>query len=100
MSSAAMDYTANTYLAVSLAPHSGYIQNPGSLTSRPSLASLPIHHIGKVGALDDVHLFSVPKTVWEEVQDQVMSSLKSVDGVSDVAIQVPKQRAKRGGGEL
>lgn len=95
-----VDYAANTYIAVTLAADSPYFQNPGSISSHPSLASLPVHHVGKVGALDDVQLFSVPKTTWEHVQDQVIATLKELDSVKGVEVQVPKQRAKRVGGEL
>lgn len=95
-----MDTSTNTYVALILNPNSPYISNPTSITSHTSLINLQMRHVGNVGALDDTHLFSIPKNVWEQVQEQVMATLKGIEGVDNVQVQVPRQRAKRAGGEL
>lgn len=89
-----LDHSLNTYLALSLRPTSSFMHNPANIAQYVPAAQLT--HIGNVGQLADVHLFSVPKSEWERVNEQVLATLKSLDGVESVEVQVPKQRAKRG----
>ncbi|KAJ8087973.1 hypothetical protein AAF712_011692 [Marasmius tenuissimus] len=92
----AMNHDMNTYIAVTLSPGSSFSQTPASLASvHPALA-----HVGQVGQLNDVQLVSVPKTDWGNVGDDILASLRSSQGVVNVDVQQPKQRAKRGGDEL
>ncbi|KIY49404.1 hypothetical protein FISHEDRAFT_41468 [Fistulina hepatica ATCC 64428] len=87
MNPAALNHAANIYLALTLAaslPPSSVVQHssiPSSLT-----------HVGQVGELADVQLFSIPKTEWH---DNFIQSLKDVDGVLRVDVQEPRQRSKR-----
>ncbi|KAF8910334.1 hypothetical protein CPB85DRAFT_1221514 [Mucidula mucida] len=86
-----MNHELNTYLAVTLASTSPFKRSPRTL----NLAHPSITHVGPVGALDNVQLVSVPKEVWAEQQEQVLSQLKSAEGVQRVDVQSLKQRSKR-----
>jgi hypothetical protein len=92
--SAALDHVANQYIAVTLTP----AVDPGQLAARchPTL-----NHVGNVGQLADVQLFSIPKAEWGRDQDKVLASLKAQEGVTGVNVQdPPRQRVKRGGDEF
>ncbi|KAJ7585164.1 hypothetical protein C8J56DRAFT_950045 [Mycena floridula] len=84
-----MDHTANIYIAVTLSSTSPYFSDPGALVSPP------MKHEGQVGQLKEVQLVSVPKSEWDEKSEDILSFLKAKDGVSNVEVQVLKQRAKR-----
>jgi hypothetical protein len=95
-----LDYTSNIYLAVTLAPSSSYASDPASLsTSHSALSNAQFTHVGQVGQLRDVQLYSVPKDKWEQsgVQEAVTDALRkaSPEGVRDVEIQAVKMRSKR-----
>ena len=82
---------SNVYLAVTLARSSPFYTNPSSLsTSHPA-----IDHVGNVGQLPDVQLFSVPKVEWNSQQQDILSFLKGSKGVQRVDVQSPKMRSKR-----
>ena len=92
----ALNYEANTYLAVTLSPGSTYFQDPATLAAvHPSIS-----HVGQVGPLQDVQLVSVPKRDWDGVKEEVLQSLMGSGGIGRVDVQVAQQRAKRGGDEL
>ncbi|TRM57492.1 hypothetical protein BD626DRAFT_211853 [Schizophyllum amplum] len=84
----ALNFAANVYIALTLAPS---IQ-PSTLPSAAGLSD-SLSHVGQVGQLHDVQLFSVPKAQWS---DEISSRLQGTDGVMHVDIQSePRQRAKR-----
>ncbi|KAJ3731602.1 hypothetical protein DFJ43DRAFT_1078027 [Lentinula guzmanii] len=90
------NYDLNTYVAVSLAPNSPFLNTPSSLSSiHPALT-----HVGQVGQLQDVQLVSVPKDDWNNIGDDILASLKGSEGISSVSVQELRQRTKRGGDEL
>jgi hypothetical protein len=91
-----LDYDYNTYLAVTLSTASHIHFQPSSLLAvHPSLA----YH-GQVGGLQDVQLFAVPKTDWDQVGEDILAVLRAKQGVLGVHVQMPKQRVKRGSDEL
>ena len=86
-----MDHDNYTYLAITLSSHSGYFDNPSSITSiHPSLG-----YCGRVGQFSDVHLISIPKDVWLRDGGALMSQLIGSDGVLHVDVQVLRTRSKR-----
>lgn len=92
MSPLALDYAAYEYIAVTLRNN---VRDPANLPhAQPPLLSLT--YVGHVGSLQDVHLFSIPKSTFETVKDQVFKALGDMPDVTSVDLQVPKQRAKRG----
>ncbi|KAG9100823.1 hypothetical protein FRC06_003644 [Ceratobasidium sp. 370] len=96
------DYAAFTYLAVTLSPQSPLFTNPNALATRTSetIQGAGVQHVGRVGELDDVQLFSVPKSVWDGAggeSTKILEAIKAQEGVKGVDIQVPKMRSKRGG---
>ncbi|KAJ7131717.1 hypothetical protein C8R43DRAFT_657942 [Mycena crocata] len=86
-----LNYTANTYLAVTLPPASSYFQAPTSLAQVHPAAA----HVGQVGAMPDVQLVSVPKQEWEVSETLRAEILAAFKAVGKVDVQEPKQRAKR-----
>ncbi|KAF9650636.1 hypothetical protein BDM02DRAFT_1351840 [Thelephora ganbajun] len=82
---------SNTYLAVTLARSSPFYTNPSGLSASHSA----INHIGNVGQLPDIQLFSVPKAEWDSRQQDILSFLKGCEGVQRVDVQSPKMRLKR-----
>ena len=56
--------------------------------------------MGNVGQLEDVHLYGVPKAVWQREGDMILVFLKELEGVSRVDVQIPQTRSRRGGDEL
>lgn len=94
----ALDYSSNAYLALTLSRTSPFYAQPASL---PDHVAVPLHYVGSVGALDDVHLYSLPKSQYQVIKDQVFQVLGNMPThVVAVDEQLPKQRAKRAGGEL
>jgi len=81
----------NIYLAVTLARASPFYANPSGLSASHSA----VNHVGNVGQLPDVQLFSVPKVVWDSRQQDILSFLKGSEGVQRVDVQSPKTRSKR-----
>ncbi|KAI3619459.1 cutinase [Moniliophthora roreri] len=67
-----LDYSQNTYLAITLSS-----SNPSNIVSlHPALT-----HVGQVGQLKDVQMFSVPKTVWESnIGDEIKGILEGQKG--------------------
>ncbi|CAE7100536.1 unnamed protein product [Rhizoctonia solani] len=97
-----LDYAAFTYLAVTLSPQSPHFSSPNALAARASevIQGSNVQHVGRVGELEDVQLFSVPKNIWDgssESNAKIIETLKSFDGVKSVDVQVPKLRSRRGG---
>jgi hypothetical protein len=91
-----LDHIANTYLAVSLSPSSPYLHNPSALSdAHPSVT-----HVGQVGQMSDVQLFSIPRQEWNHAQQDILGFLNAQQGVIRVDVQAVKQRTKRGGDEL
>lgn len=82
---------SNIYLAVTLARTSPFYTHPSHLSASHSAVS----HVGNVGQLPDVQLFSVPKVVWDSQQQDILSFLKGGEGVQRVDVQSPKMRSKR-----
>ncbi|KAG9008566.1 hypothetical protein FRB94_009414 [Tulasnella sp. JGI-2019a] len=94
-----LDYASHQYIAVTLQASSRFFQEPANLPpSQPPLLSLT--YVGPVGSLPDVQLFSIPKSTFETVKDQVFATLGDMPDVTSVNLQVPKQRVKRGGDDL
>jgi hypothetical protein len=94
--SLSLNYDANTYLAVTLSSSSPFFQQPATLTQvHPAVA-----HVGQVGQMKDVQLFSVAKFEWAKVSEVVLSKLEKSEGVRRVDVQKPAQRSRRGNDEL
>ena len=51
---------------------------------------------GKVGALPDVQVVSLPRSAWEQDKTAVLEALNRADGVIKVDVQEQRQRKKRG----
>ncbi|KAH9178218.1 hypothetical protein EDB89DRAFT_1879515 [Lactarius sanguifluus] len=83
-----LNYATHAYLALLLTQSS-------SLLADPSAVHPHLKHVGPVGQLPDIHLFSVPKTTWEHSSAAIISALRQTDGVLKVEIQEPRVRAKR-----
>ena len=79
------------YLAVTLASSSPFYANPSQLSVSHSV----VKHVGNVGQLPNVQLFSVPKAEWDSRQQDILSFLKGSEGVQRVDVQSPKTRSKR-----
>lgn len=91
-----MNHNTHTYLSVNLAHNSPFLATPDALSAMyPSMK-----YEGQVGELADVHLFSVPKEDWANVENHVLNGLESTHGVLHVQVQTPRQRVKRGEEEL
>jgi hypothetical protein len=82
---------SNVYLAVTFARSSPFYANPSGLSASHSV----VNHVGVVGQLPDVQLFSVPKVEWDSQQQDILSFLKGSEGVQRVDVQSPKKRSKR-----
>lgn len=92
----AINHNDDVQIAVYLSSSSQYMQRPADLaTLHPALS-----HQGKVGELSDVQLVSVKKNDWERDNGEVLSRLKSGEGVTRVEVQQNRQRVKRGGDEF
>jgi len=91
-----LNYELNTYLAVTLSTSSPFFQQPAALAQvHPAVA-----HVGQVGQMQEIQLFSVGKFEWERVSGDVLSSLERSEGVGRVDVQEPVQRVKKGDEEL
>jgi len=86
-----LDYNSNVYLAVTLPSSSTFLSQPQTLADRHHLLT----HVGQVGQLDDIHMYSVPKADWQQNQDEVLSLLRAQAGVGRVDVQIPAQRTRR-----
>ncbi|KAN0139020.1 hypothetical protein V8E53_003408 [Lactarius tabidus] len=82
-----LNYTTHVYLSILLS---------SSLLADPSAVHPELKHVGQVGQLADVHLFSVPKATWDHSSAAIIGALRQIDGVLKVDIQEPRMRAKRG----
>jgi len=82
---------SNIYLAVVLARSSPFYTNPSGL----SASHFTVNHVGNVGQLPDVQLFSVPKVEWDSRKQDILDFLKGSEGVQRVEVQSPKMRFKR-----
>lgn len=82
---------SNIYLAVTLARSSPFYTNPSQLSAPYSA----VNHVGNVGQLPDVQLFSVPRIEWDSQRQDILSFLKGSEGVQRVDVQSPKTRSKR-----
>jgi hypothetical protein len=87
-----LDYDTHKHLSIILAKSSPYFKNPASLADE-----VPgITHLGQLGVLDDVHIYSIPVEQWGEFETaKKMEQLRDVVGVVNVNLQVPTQRKKR-----
>ncbi|KAF8061548.1 hypothetical protein FPV67DRAFT_1673180 [Lyophyllum atratum] len=91
-----LNYDLNTYLAVTLSSASPFFGEPAQL----ALVHPAVAHVGQVGQLEDVQIFSVPKFEWERVSEDVLKKLKEANGVGRVDVQKAEARTKRGTDEL
>ena len=87
-----LSYDTHHYLSIILAKSSPYLASPASLAEQ-----VPgITHVGQLGTLDDVHIYSIPLAQWGEFETaKKMEQLRDVAGVVSVSLQVPTQRKKR-----
>ena len=91
-----LDHAQNVYLTVTVSPASAAYANPHSLAIDPAIT-----YVGTVGQLPDVQLLSVPRASWEGMRDNVLNTLKGLDGVRRVDVeQPPRTRTKRDTEEL
>ncbi len=93
---ASLDYNSNTYLAITLSQNSPIISSPQSLlSSSVSGSRFELNHVGQVGQLSDVQLWSIPKENWDANAQDILSFLKGKEGVESVDVQELKQRTRR-----
>ncbi|KAG6901704.1 hypothetical protein C0995_008925 [Termitomyces sp. Mi166 len=59
-----------------------------------------VTHVGPVGQMQDVQIFSVPKLEWESVHKDVLEKLSEANGVGRIDVQKLEARSKRAGDEL
>jgi len=87
-----LSYDTHKYISIILAKSSPYFKNPSSLAD-----NLPgITHLGQLGVLDDVHIYSIPLDQWAEFETaKKMEQLRDIAGVVNVSLQNPTQRQKR-----
>ncbi|KAG6852900.1 hypothetical protein C0991_008269 [Blastosporella zonata] len=91
-----LNYDLNTYLTVTLYSSSPFFSEPAQLAAvHPAIA-----HVGQVGQLQDVQVFSVANFEWENVSKDVLEKLNKANGVGRVDVQKPEARSKRGSDEL
>ncbi|KAK7445405.1 hypothetical protein VKT23_014822 [Stygiomarasmius scandens] len=83
-------------IAVTLTANSPYVASPASL----ALVHPALTHVRQIGQMPDSQLVSVTPEDWTRVADDILTRLKSADGVVSVSVQELKQRSKRGGDEL
>lgn len=85
-------YNTHKYLSIILAKSSIYFKNPSSIAEQ-----VPgITHLGQLGVLDDVHIYSVPLDQWSEFETaKKLEQLRDIAGVVNVTVQAPTQRQKR-----
>lgn len=95
-----LDFTTSSYLTLSLLPTIPPRSILHSLHSPPPLIQSLLYH-GKVGSLQHSHLYELPgyPTTQEPSPEllAVRDWLASLEGVTDVQLEQPKQRVKRGG---
>ena len=87
-----LSHGTHKYLSIILAKSSPYFKNPLSLAE-----DVPgITHVGQLGVLDDVHVYSIPLDQWGEFETaKKIEQLRDIAGVVNVSVQVPTQRHKR-----
>ena len=87
-----LSYNTHKYLSIILAKSSLYFKNPSSLADQvPGMT-----HLGQLGVLDDVHIYSIPLDQWPEFETaNKIDQLKDIAGVVNVSVQAPTQRPKR-----
>lgn len=87
-----LSYDTHKYLSIILVKSSPPFNNPASLAEQ-----VPgITHVGQLGVLDDVHVFSIPLDQWGEFETaKKLEQLRDIAGVVNVSVQVPTQRQKR-----
>lgn len=91
-----LNYDLNTYLTVTLSSGSPFLGEPAQL----AVVHPAVSHVGQVGQMQDLQIFSVPKSEWESVHEDVLEKLSKASGVGRVDVQKVKARSKRGGDEL
>lgn len=82
------DHDTFTYLAITLTPSSPVLGDPSRFNPH-------LKHLGPAGALPDIHVFSVPKRIWEDSSTAIIQVLRQADGILRVDVQEPRTRAKR-----
>ncbi|KAG6909791.1 hypothetical protein DXG01_015284 [Tephrocybe rancida] len=91
-----LNYNLNTYLTVTLSSGSPFFSEPAQLAAvHPAIA-----HVGQVGQLQDVQVYSVPKFEWDDISKDVLQKLNDANGVGRVDVQKVEARSKRGSDEL
>jgi hypothetical protein len=86
-----LDHGNNVYLTVTVSPSASVASNPQSLAIHPSMT-----YLGTVGQLQDVQLLGIPRESWDLIHENVMDTLKRIEGVQRVEMeQPPKMRTKR-----
>ena len=88
----ALDLNSNVYLAVSFNPTSSFVVERQTF-SLPRYES--VSDEGPVGSLADVKLLKIPKEIWRDSNEDILSALKSDENVLRVDVQEPKMRSKR-----
>lgn len=98
-----LDYARNTYISLTLLPTIPPTTILSSPWNPPPTAGHDLYYCGNVGSIPDSHLYElrgIPTNAdgVPEV-DKLVGWLARLEGVSEVQVQMPKQRAKRGTGE-
>lgn len=89
-----LNHQANTYLTVTVQSSSPFFSQPSQL----SKTHASLIYVSQVGELEDVKLFSVPKTIFEHegVKEDIFAKLIGEKGVQSVEIlPEPVKRTKR-----
>lgn len=95
------DYAHNTYISLTLLPTIPPTSLLSSPWNPPPTAGHQLYYCGNVGRIPDSHLYElrgIPTSAdGNREVDGLVGWLARLEGVSEVQIQAPKQRAKRGG---
>ncbi|KAG6859143.1 hypothetical protein C0993_004475, partial [Termitomyces sp. T159_Od127] len=90
-----LNYDLNTYISVTFSSSSPFFGEPAQL----AMVHPAVTHVGQVGQLQDVQIFSVPNSEWDSVHKDVLEEMSKADGVGRVDVQNVKARSKRVGDE-
>ena len=91
-----LNYDSNTYFTVTLLSNSPFFSEPAQL----AMVHPAVTHVGQVGQMQDVQIFSVPKLEWDSVSKDVLEKFSKAHGVGRVDVQKVEARSRRRGDEL
>ncbi|KAG5350331.1 hypothetical protein J132_09753 [Termitomyces sp. J132] len=91
-----LNYDLNTYLTVTLSSSSPFFVEPAQL----AMVHPAVTHVGQVGQMQDVQIFSVPTLEWDSIHKDVLEKLSKANGVGRIDVQKVEARSRRRSDEL